>query len=103
VSISRKIPPDAIEYVTLQTIRLIAEAEETNCRYYKSYVGRLPTYALTLYFWNAKGKKYSRTINLQSVFSWAGISYERRHAQVIQVHSDSAIFGSRKHWTSQTR
>jgi hypothetical protein len=94
VSISREIPPDAIEYAKLQTIRLIAEAQEKNCCYYKSYVGRLSTYPLTLYFWDAKGKRYSRTINLQSIFSRAGISYERRHAQVIKVHIDSAILAA---------
>jgi hypothetical protein len=91
VSISQEIPPDALEYARLQTIRLVAEAQDNHCRYYKSYVGRLSTYALTLYFWDAKGKRYSRTVRLGSIFSSVGSSYERWHAQMIQGHMDSVI------------
>ena len=97
-----EVVPEALEYATLQTVRLIAEAQEKRCFYYKSYVGRLPTHALTLCFWDAHGAKYNRAINLQPIFSRAGISYRQLHAVQIQIHMDSIILAAENMWHFST-
>jgi hypothetical protein len=86
--------PEGLQYATLQAVRLIAEAQERAYFYYKSHVGRPPNYILTLYFSDAHGDKYSRTMNLRPIFSRAGSSYTRLHATQIQTHMDSTILAA---------
>jgi hypothetical protein len=94
MSFGREVPEKALEYVRMETVRLIVEAREFDCQYFKSYLGRLSTYSLTLYFWGAKGTKYSRRINVWPIFSRMGISYERWHAQAFQDQIDSTILAT---------
>jgi hypothetical protein len=91
MSFSREVPAAILEYVRLETIHLLAEAQESRCQYLRSYVERLSTYAITLHFIDATGEKYSRRINVQPFFLRVGISFERWHARMIQEHIDTTI------------